>query len=167
MSPLLSNHVTVTPQGDRIYRDDQRPAAALEWETRWNVRIVDAGSVQSEGLPPGALPPIDSSAMLGVEAARNGMMAAASMVRVRLGSQVVWFPLRILAWHRSLNVTIGAESLLVTYCPLSDRVEAYRRRLAGQELHFAAAGIVNRGASPRVSRSACAQASSALALSNP
>ena len=33
------------------------------------------------------------------------------------------------------------------YCPLSDRVEAYRRRVGGQELRFAATGMVHRGAS--------------------
>ena len=69
MALLLSGHATVTPQGDRIQRDDQRPACAAEWGTRWRVRIVDASSVQGEGLPRGTLPPIETPVLVDVESA--------------------------------------------------------------------------------------------------
>ena len=147
MALLLPQQATVTPLGDRIQLDDQRPSCAQDWATRWNVRIVDAISVQGEGLPRGSMPAIDAPVLVDVASAQSELMATSPMAQVRLGDEVAGFPLQILAWHRALNGVIGGEPVLVLYCPLSDRVEAYRRRVGGQELRFAASGMVHRGAS--------------------
>lgn len=147
MALLLPQQATVTPLDDRIQRDDQRPSCAQDWATRWNVRIVDAISVQGEGLPRGSMPAIDAPVLVDVASAQGELMATSPMAQVRLGGEVAGFPLQILAWHRALNGVIGGEPVLVLYCPLSDRVEAYRRRVGGQELRFAASGMVHRGAS--------------------
>ena len=146
--PFVPEHASISPLGDRIHRDDLRPSCALDWDTRWNIRVVDAASVQSEGLPNGALPAITAAVLTDVEAAAADLLPVSPVARVRHGSgQVGAFPLQILAWHRACNSELGGDPVLVVYCPLADRAEAYRATVKGQALRFAATGLVHRGAS--------------------
>ena len=144
---FLPDHASISPLGDRIHRDHQRPSCGLGWDTRWNVRIVDAIAVQDEGLPRGALQAIDAPQMTDLSAVGADLMPSSPVARVRHGGNVVAFPLQVLAWHRACNAELGGQPILVLYCPLSDRVEAYSRTLHGQPLHFSASGLVHRGAS--------------------
>lgn len=64
------------------------------------------------------------------------------VVGVVVGSEARAYPLRVLNWHEVANDTLGGIPIAVTYCPLTDSVVVFDRRVDGETMTFGVSGLL-------------------------
>lgn len=64
------------------------------------------------------------------------------VVGVVVGGEARAYPVRVLNWHEVANDTLGGIPIAVTYCPLTDSVVVFDRRVDGETLTFGVSGLL-------------------------
>ncbi len=62
------------------------------------------------------------------------------VIGVTIGGAARAYPLQVMTWHEIVNDVVGGVPIAVTYCPLSNSIIVFDRRLDGQVLSFGATG---------------------------
>lgn len=99
--------------------------------------------------PPNALPPLDDPDVLpaadipAINKRYNKYLVPGDrVIGVIIAGHARAYPLRVLNWHEVCNDMLGDQPIAVTYNPLCDSAVVFDRRVAGQELRFAASGLL-------------------------
>jgi len=142
---FLPADATMTPRGEAILRDDQRPRAyGVGWGTNWGVRTIELAELASGGPPRDGIPSIDAPRFLTVaETEALGLYQDNSpVIQFALEEDVRAYPLAILTWHEIVNDVVGGVPVAVTFCPLCNSAITFDRRVGGRTLEFGTSGLL-------------------------
>lgn len=104
---------------------------------------IDTDEVMDGGPGKDGIPALSDPPMVG--AAEITYLQPEDLVVVyRSGDDIQVFPHRIMDWHEIANVTIGADKLAITYCPLTGSALAWNRVINGEATTFGVSGLLYR-----------------------
>ncbi|MHA2359516.1 MAG: DUF3179 domain-containing (seleno)protein, partial [Candidatus Thorarchaeota archaeon] len=76
-------------------------------------------NIQSGGVPPDGIPPIDNPVYIEVDEADQFLEDHDIVFGFIHEGEIFAFPQKILVWHEIVNDIIGGENISITYCPLT------------------------------------------------
>ena len=112
------------------------------WETNWNRRIINLGSVLSGGVPRDGIPPIDNPRYESTADAPGWLDPEEPVIAVEINGDAAAFPLNILLRHEIVNTEIGGEPVAVTYCPLCNSSLVFKSTIDGVKHRFGVSGLL-------------------------
>lgn len=101
---------------------------------------VPLNEIQSGGPPKDGIPPIDNPKFLSIKEANEFLKDEETGTGLCVGNDCRFYPYQILVWHEIVNDTIGAQPVLVTYCPLCLTGIVFERKLEDQAVEFGTSG---------------------------
>jgi Protein of unknown function (DUF3179) len=115
------------------------PGSAFGFDmTRHNVPVEEilSGGPRKDGIPalraPRVVAPVDASFL----------HPADRVVGVAADGAARAYPITILNWHEAVNDTVGAQPIVVTYCPLTDSAVVFERTVDGRLTNFGISGLL-------------------------
>jgi hypothetical protein len=134
--PSLENSVTPT-----LLPDEPPPARAeSEFKTDFSKHSVSYREILSGGPPKDGIPALKDPQFVSITDADAWLKPLEPIILVQVGEDVKGYPIQILIWHEIANDTVGAEPLVVTFCPLCNTAIAFKRTVDGQVLDFGTTG---------------------------
>ncbi len=123
---------------------ERRIANGLQrvWQTNWNQRIINLGSVLSGGVPRDGIPPIDNPRYESTADAPKWLDPEEPVIAVEINGDAAAFPLNILLRHEIVNTEIGGEPVAVTYCPLCNSSLVFKSTIDGVKHRFGVSGLL-------------------------
>lgn len=119
------------------------PASSALQGDRSNVKypppLVDPSLIQSGGVPPDGIPPIDQPVFAPLDEI-DFLSDNEAVVVVTIGEDTRAYPVQILTWHEIVNDEIAGVPVAVTYCPLCNSALAFDRRFGDETLSFGTSG---------------------------
>jgi hypothetical protein len=85
-----------------------------------------AANIQSGGVPPDGIPPIEEPVFWDVDKADDYLAPGDIVFGFDHNGEIYAFPQRILVWHEIVNLVVGGEQISLTYCPLTGSSLAFR-----------------------------------------
>lgn len=103
--------------------------------------LVPVEEILPGGPPRDGIPSIDRPKFAGPKEPA-GLKTEDMVLGISQGGVAKAYPLRILNWHEVVNDRIGADDIVVTYCPLCGSGMAFRSRAGARTLKFGVSGLL-------------------------
>ncbi len=140
--PFLPHAAERTADGERIIRDDHRPALfGFDWLTNFGIRIVRFDEFNPRLLRD-EIVPLTNPQYITLAEAQAIYVDGSPMILLEVNADVRAYPLEILLWHEIVNDVVGGVPVLMTYCPLCNTAIAFERQVGERTLLFGGSGIL-------------------------
>ena len=100
------------------------------------VEEIVSGGVRKDGIPALTKPKVTRAA----EA--KYLKPGDTVIGVTIGRESRAYPLKILEQHEIVNDVVGAEPVLVSYCPLCRSALVFERQVGGEVVEFGVSGLL-------------------------
>jgi hypothetical protein len=130
----------VTPDRD----EDRLPYWHRWWdEMDFDTAIVPLEEIQSGGVPPDGIPPIDEPKFVTYSEADNWLGDQEPVISIEIEDEARAYPLQILTWHEIVNDEFGERAIGVTFCPLCNAAVAFDREVGDHGImRFGVSGLL-------------------------
>ncbi|HIC89112.1 MAG TPA: DUF3179 domain-containing protein [Anaerolineae bacterium] len=128
-----------------LTEDDRSPrlkGITADWNTNWNLHIVEYDELLSGGPPRDGIPSIDKPRFASARDAADWLADNEPVIVLEIEGDARAYPLQILIWHEIVNDVVGGVPVLVTFCPLCNAAITFDRRLEGQVYEFGISGLL-------------------------
>ena len=140
--PFLPPTAERTADGERIIRDDARPALfGFDWLTNFGIRIVRFDEFNPRLLRD-EIVPLTNPQYITLTEAQTIYVDGSPMIFLEVNGDARAYPLEILLWHEIVNDVVGGVPVLMTYCPLCNTAIAFERQVGARTLLFGGSGIL-------------------------
>lgn len=103
--------------------------------------LIPPDEILPGGPPRDGIPAIDRPKFVTASNARF-LSADDPVLGVARNGVAKAYPIRVLNWHEVVNDRIGAEPVVITYCPLCGSGVAFKSTVAGRALSFGVSGLL-------------------------
>ena len=103
--------------------------------------IVDVNAIEQGGPPKDGIPAIDNPTFVTAGQA-DFLRDGDKVLGITLGGEARAYPINILNWHEVVNDRIGAEPVVISFCPLCGTGVAFSAVVAGRTLDFGVSGLL-------------------------
>lgn len=133
--------VAVVAIGLLLFRNfSPRDVKELAKKTPPGVSKIDQDKILSGGPRKDGIPSIDKPKFWTADRASSFLKDNDVVLGLELFDESRAYPLRILNWHEIVNDTVGAQPVLITYCPLCYTGIAFKREVDGKPVEFGVSG---------------------------
>jgi hypothetical protein len=101
---------------------------------------VPLSAIERGGPPKDGIPAIDQPKF--VTASQASLQPDDRVLALNRNGVARAYPVRILNWHEVVNDRVGAEAIVVTYCPLCGTGMAFEARVRGRPTTFGVSGLL-------------------------
>ena len=112
----------------------------LGWSTRFSLSVVPFAEIRSGGVPRDAVPPIDAPRFVGLNDADAWLAGREPVIALEVDGDARAYPLQVLTYHEIVNDVVGAQPVVVTFCPLCNSSVVFDREVYGAILRFGVSG---------------------------
>lgn len=133
---LLALPLLVAPVVTRAAAPD--PAAYNGFDV--GAATVPLAAIERGGPPKDGIPAIDNPKF--IPAAQASLQPDDRVLALKRNGIARAYPVRILNWHEVVNDRIGAEPIVVTYCPLCGTGMAFDARVGDRATTFGVSGLL-------------------------
>jgi hypothetical protein len=126
-------------------RDDDRLPYWHRWwdNTDFENTTVSLDEIQSGGVPPDGIPPIDEPKFISFDEADEWLGDREPVIAFELDGEARAYPLQILTWHEIVNDEFGDRAVGVTFCPLCNAAVAFDREVGDHGvMRFGVSGLL-------------------------
>ena len=140
---FLPISATVTPDGDPILRDLERPRHfGSGWSTNFEISLVQFEDIFSGGIPRDGIPALNDPRFIPVSEADGTYTDGAPVIQFEVNGDARAYPLDIMTWHEVVNDVVGGVPVAVTFCPLCNTAIAFERTVGGTTFDFGVSGVL-------------------------
>jgi hypothetical protein len=138
----------VTPEtesAESAARDEDRLPYWHRWwdNTDFDNATISLDEIQSGGVPPDGIPPIDEPKFVSFEVADVWLEDREPVIAFELDGEARAYPLQILTWHEIVNDEFGDRAVAVTFCPLCNAAVAFDREVGDHGvMRFGVSGLL-------------------------
>lgn len=104
--------------------------------------VIPLDQIQSGGPPKNGIPALDHPVFVSASEAERSLKADDIVLGVEFTGIAKAYPVRILNWHEVVNDDVGAQPVLISWCPLCGSGVAYDPRTYGHLSAFGVSGLL-------------------------
>lgn len=98
------------------------------WEdTDFTNTTISLDEIQSGGVPPDGIPPIDEPKFISFDGADEWLEEQEPVISIDIDGDARAYPLQIMTWHEIVNDEFDNQAVGVTFCPLCNAAVAFDR----------------------------------------
>jgi hypothetical protein len=106
--------------------------------------LIPLDQIQSGGPPKDGIPALDHPAFVRAPEADRNLKGDDMILGVEFAGVAKAYPVRILNWHEVVNDDVGAQPVLISWCPLCGSGVVYDPRVEGHRHAFGVSGLLYR-----------------------
>jgi len=104
--------------------------------------VIPLHQIQSGGPPKYGIPELDHPTFVSAPEADRGLKADDMVLGVDFAGVAKAYPVRILNWHEVVNDDVGAQPVVISWCPLCRSGVVYDPRVDGRRYTFGVSGLL-------------------------
>jgi hypothetical protein len=114
------------------------------WEdTDFTNTTISLDEIQSGGVPPDGIPPIDEPKFIDFDEADEWLEDQEPVISIDIDGDARAYPLQIMTWHEIVNDEFGDQAVGVTFCPLCNAAIAFDREVGEHGvMRFGVTGVL-------------------------
>jgi hypothetical protein len=114
------------------------------WEdTDFTNTTISLDEIQSGGVPPDGIPPIDEPKFIDFDEADEWLEDQEPVISIDIDGDARAYPLQIMTWHEIVNDEFGDQAVGVTFCPLCNAAISFDREVGEHGvMRFGVTGVL-------------------------
>ncbi len=124
--------------------EDRLPYWHRWWEdTDFTNTTISLDEIQSGGVPPDGIPPIDEPKFVEFDEADEWLGDQEPVISIVVDDEARAYPLQIMTWHEIVNDEFGDRAIAVTFCPLCNAAISFDREVGDHGvMRFGVSGLL-------------------------